>query len=338
MSTDTVTSSQPSSLRGRQVLVTGAGGFIGSHLVEHLVRSGCGVRAFVRYTSRATAGFLDRNEVATDVEVVAGDLRDPDAVRAAVAGTEIVFHLGALIGIPYSYRQPRETVETNVLGTLNVLMAARDAGIARVIHTSTSEVYGTAQMVPMAETHPLHGQSPYAASKIAADQLAESFHLSYGLPVVTLRPFNTYGPRQSARAVIPTIAVQGLRGGVLTLGNLRPSRDFTYVSDTVTAFSLAAERAAGVGRTINLGTSQDVSIGELVRIIGEILGQSLDPRVDAARQRPAGSEVERLVSDNSLARELLSWKPTVELRAGLTQTCEWIAGHLDLYAAEGYAV
>jgi len=333
-----VTAGATGSLAGRRVLVTGAGGFIGSHLVEHLVQRGCAVRAFVRYTSRGTAGFLDQSDTASEVEIVLGDLRDGDAVRAAAAGTEIVFHLGALIGIPYSYVHPQETVETNVLGTLNVLLAGRDAAVQRVVHTSSSEVYGTAQSVPMTERHPLHGQSPYAASKIGADQLAESFHLSYGMPVVTLRPFNTYGPRQSARAVIPTIAVQGLRGDSVELGNLDPTRDFTYVSDTVAAFALAAVRNEAIGRTINLGTSSTVSIGDLVSLIGEILGKRLEPRVDPSRERRKGSEVERLVSDNRLARQLLSWNPTVDLRQGLTRTCEWIAEHLDLYTTRGYAI
>jgi dTDP-glucose 4,6-dehydratase len=259
-------------------------------------------------------------------------------VRAAAAGTEIVFHLGALIGIPYSYVHPQETVETNVLGTLNVLLAGRDAAVQRVVQTSSSEVYGTAQSVPMTERHPLHGQSPYAASKIGADQLVESFHLSYGLPVVTLRPFNTYGPRQSARAVIPTIAVQGLRGKSVELGNLDPMRDFTYVADTVAAFALAAVSDEAIGRTVNLGTSSAVSIGDLVSLIGEILGKRLEPRIDPARERRRGSEVERLVSDNRLARELLSWNPAVDLKQGLTRTCEWIAEHLDLYTIRGYAI
>jgi NAD dependent epimerase/dehydratase len=326
------------SLTGRRVLVTGAGGFIGSHLVEHLIEAGSNVRALVRYTSRGSAGFLDGSELAREAEVVPADLRDSDAVRAAVDGVEVVFHLGALIGIPYSYVHPQETVDTNVLGTLNVLLAARDAGADRVVHTSSSEVYGTARTTPMDEGHPLHGQSPYAASKIGADQLAESFFLSYELPVVTLRPFNTYGPRQSARAVIPTIITQGLRGDTVELGNLDPRRDFTFVTDTVAAFALAATSDAAVGQTINLGTSQAVSIGELVTIVGEILGKRLVPRADPSRERRRGSEVEELLSDNTLARELLSWAPAVELRDGLERTCDWVARHLELYAAEGYAI
>jgi NAD dependent epimerase/dehydratase len=333
-----VTSAQSPNLTGRRVLVTGAGGFIGSHLVEHLMQLGAAVRALVRYTSRGTAGFLEASDVVEDVDVVLGDLRDADAVRQAMAGVELVFHLGALIGIPYSYIHPQETVDTNVLGTLNVLLASREVGVERVIHTSSSEVYGTAQTVPMDETHPLHGQSPYAASKIGADQLAESFRLSYDLPVLTLRPFNTYGPRQSARAVIPTIIVQALLGDTIEVGSLDPRRDFTFVTDTVAAFELAAVRDEAVGRTINLGTSDSVSIGELVEIIGQILGKQLEPRSDPSRQRPRGSEVERLVSDNALARQLLAWSPTVELRGGLALTCEWIARNLELYTPGMYAV
>lgn len=333
-----MTSAQTDSLAGRRVLVTGAGGFIGSHLVERLIEDGSNVRALARYTSRGTAGFLDGSEVARHAEVVLADLRDPDAIRAATKDIDVVFHLGALIGIPYSYVHPQETVDTNVLGTLNVLLAARESGVGRIIHTSSSEVYGTAQSTPMSEAHPLHGQSPYAASKIAADQLAGSFHLSYGLPVVTLRPFNTYGPRQSARAVIPTVIEQGLRSEEIKLGNLGPKRDFTFVTDTVSAFVLAAVRDRAVGRTINLGTSQAVSIEDLVKLIGEILGKRLIPRTDPLRERPGGSEVEELLSDNSLARELLSWTPAVDLREGLTRTCDWVASHSELFSAGVYAI
>lgn len=325
-------------LMGRRVLVTGAGGFIGSHLAEFLVENGADVRAFVRYTSRGSRGFLEASEVVRDLDIVLGDLRDGDAVRQAMRGVEIVFHLGALIGIPYSYVHPQETVETNVLGTLNVLLAGRDAQVHRVIHTSTSEVYGTAQQVPMDEAHPLHGQSPYAASKIGADQLAESFRLSFGLPVAILRPFNTYGPRQSARAVIPTIIAQAMRGDTVELGNVATQRDLTFVADTVRAFVACATRDAAIGRTINLGTGQAVRIDDLVALVSEILGKQLQIQVDPARQRPTGSEVERLVSDNRLARELLGWTPAFDLRQGLEATCDWIAAHQGLYAADTYAV
>ena len=326
-------------LQGK-VLVTGAGGFIGSHLVERLVKMGLEVRAFVRYTSRPQAGFLDisSREVRSAIEFVRGDLRDSHAVREAVRGMDLVFHLGALIGIPYSYVHPRETIETNVTGTLNVLMAARETSITRVVHTSSSEVYGTARYVPIDEEHPLQGQSPYAASKIGADKIAESFYLSYGLPVVTLRPFNTYGPRQSARAVIPTIITQGLVGEEIALGNLSPRRDLTYVSDTVEGFVKAAASQGAEGQTINLGTSSETSIGDLVKKIGQLMGKTLHVRIDAVRQRPSDSEVERLLSDNSRAIKILGWQPKVSLEQGLQQTIHWVAEHLDSYRIGGYEI
>lgn len=326
-------------LQGK-VLVTGAGGFIGSHLVERLVQMGLEVRAFVRYTSRPQAGFLDisSREVRSAIEFVRGDLRDSHAVREAVRGMDLVFHLGALIGIPYSYVHPRETIETNVTGTLNVLMAARETSITRVVHTSSSEVYGTARYVPIDEEHPLQGQSPYAASKIGADKIAESFYLSYGLPVVTLRPFNTYGPRQSARAVIPTIITQGLVGEEIALGNLSPRRDLTYVSDTVEGFVKAAASQGAEGQTINLGTSSETSIGDLVKKIGQLMGKTLHVRIDAVRQRPSDSEVERLLSDNSRAIKILGWQPKVSLEQGLQQTIHWVAEHLDSYRIGGYEI
>jgi NAD dependent epimerase/dehydratase len=333
-----MTSLESNRLVGRRILVTGAGGFIGSHLVERLVEIGCEVRALVRYTSRGHAGYLQDSHSLSHVDIVLGDLRDADAVRSAINGVDVVFHLGALVGIPYSYVHPQETVDTNVSGTLNVLLAARDQGPARVVHTSTSEVYGTAREVPISELHFLHGQSPYAASKIAADQLAESFRLSYGLPVTTVRPFNTYGPRQSTRAVIPTIITQAMKGTTVELGNLRPTRDFTYVSDTVNGFLSAATTDEAIGKTINLGTSQEVSIGELVDLVGEVLGKKLESRVNATRQRPQGSEVERLLADSTLAREILGWQPTIELREGLERTCRWVADRLDLYDSSVYGV
>lgn len=322
------------------MLVTGGGGFIGSHLVERLVTMGLHVRAFVRYTSRAQAGFLDTLEpgVRSAIEIVRGDLRDCHAVNEAVRGTDVIFHLGALIGIPYSYVHPRETIETNVMGTLNVLMAAREAAVNRVVHTSSSEVYGTAQYVPIDECHPLHGQSPYSASKIGADEIAQSFYLSYGLPLVVLRPFNTYGPRQSARAVIPTIITQALAGEEISLGNLFPRRDLTYVSDTIEGFVRAAVSKDAVGKTINLGTSSDISIGELVEKIGQLMGKTLRVRREALRQRPLDSEVDRLVSDNSLAKDLLGWQPQVSLDEGLQRTINWISQHLDLYRVGDYEI
>jgi NAD dependent epimerase/dehydratase len=335
-----VTSDQREGWAGRQVLVTGAGGFIGSHLVERLIGAGASVRAFVRYTSTARAGFLDDIDAAvrSELEVVLGDLRDEDAVRQAVNGVDVVFHLGALIGIPYSYVHPRETFDTNAAGTLNVLVAARDLEVRRVVHTSSSEVYGTARYVPIDEQHPLQGQSPYSASKIAADKLAESFADSYELPVVTLRPFNTYGPRQSARAVIPVIITQALAGQEVALGNLAPTRDFTYVADTVEGFLAAASSEAAVGRTINLGTGNEISIGDLAMLIGEVLGQELAVRTDDARTRPTGSEVERLLSDNTLARELLGWSPTTSLRDGVEATVAWIRDNLSRYRVGTYEI
>jgi dTDP-glucose 4,6-dehydratase len=329
-----------SNWQGRKVLVTGAGGFIGSHLVERLVDEGANVRAFVRYTSRPQAGFLDSLESGAQeaIEIVRGDLRDADAVANAARGVSTVFHLGALIGIPYSYVHPVETAETNVTGTLNVLLAARDLELERVVHTSSSEVYGTAQYSPIDEAHPLQGQSPYSATKIASDKLAESFNYSYGTPVAILRPFNTYGPRQSARAVIPTIITQALAGGEIKLGNLTPLRDFTYVSDTVDGFLKAATRDAAVGRTVNLGTSTEITIGDLVERIGAIVGSELEVSVDAARVRPKGSEVERLLSDNRLAHELLGWKPRVSLDDGLRRTMDWIAEHPQHFQVGQYAV
>lgn len=324
----------------KKVIVTGAGGFIGSHLVERLVALGARVRAFVRYTSRSQAGFLDTldPQMRASIEIIRGDLRDYDAVIQATRGAAVVFHLGALIGIPYSYIHPRETIDTNVTGTLNVLMAARECSVERIIHTSSSEVYGTARYTPIGENHPLQGQSPYSASKIGADKIAESFFGSYGLPAVILRPFNTYGPRQSARAVIPTIITQAIAGDRICLGILAPIRDFTYVDDTVDGFIKAAEREAAVGRTINLGTSIEVSVGDLVDKIGAILGKELLVFQDKARLRPPASEVGRLVSDNRLAQELLGWQPRISLHDGLESTVKWIRENLNMYQVGHYEV
>jgi dTDP-glucose 4,6-dehydratase len=321
-------------------LVTGAGGFIGSHLVEELCRRGADVTALVRYTSRGQGGWLSEldDECQNQVEVVLGDVRDPDQMRRCAEGCDTVFHLAALVGIPYSYASPRQNFETNVLGTLNVLEAARAVGVRRLVHTSTSEVYGTAQYVPIDERHPLVGQSPYSASKIAADKLAESFWLSFSTPVVTVRPFNTYGPRQSARAVIPTIITQALTGRDIRLGATDTVRDFTYAEDTAAGF-LAAARAPGVdGEVINLGTGEAVTVGDLVERVGGILGRPLAVQRDPVRIRPAASEVGRLVSDNTRARTLLKWTPAVTLDAGLTRTVEAISASLvdyktDLYGA-----
>jgi dTDP-glucose 4,6-dehydratase len=323
---------------GKRVLVTGAGGFIGSHLTEWLVRKGATVRAFVRYNSRGDWGLLSLlpPEALQEVDVVPGDLRDLPALQQAVKGMSHVFHLGALIAIPYSYVHPAEVVETNVIGTLNLLLATRDAGTDCVIHTSTSEVYGTAQRVPIDESHPLQGQSPYSASKIGADKLAESFHRSFDLPVVTLRPFNTYGPRQSSRAVVPAIITQALTQEVVRLGNLDARRDLTYVTDTVAGFLRAAENPGLEGETFNLGSGTEIRIGELADEIINLVGKSCNVEVDPTRLRPEKSEVQRLLSDNALARERLDWKPQVSLRNGLQRTIDWIAEHLSHYHPEEY--
>jgi NAD dependent epimerase/dehydratase len=322
----------------RPVLVTGAGGFIASHLVEALVQAGARVRAFVRYNSRGDPGLLALlpSETQAMIEIVAGDLRDLPALQGAVQGVTHVLHLGALIAIPYSYVHPAEVVATNVTGTLNVLLAGRDARVERIVHTSTSEVYGTALQVPIDENHPLQGQSPYSASKIGADMLAESFFRSFDLPVVTLRPFNTYGPRQSARAVIPTIITQALTQEVVRLGNLDARRDLTYVSDTVDGFLRVAETPGVEGQTFNLGTGTEVRIGDLAQEILEITGQPVQIQVDESRLRPEKSEVQRLLSDNSRARQRLGWEPQVTLREGLSRTIDWIESHLELYQPGRY--
>ena len=325
-------------LSGKKVLVTGAGGFIGSHLVEALVRQGANVRAFVRYNAHADSGLLKlvSPEIMNEVEIIRGDLRDQDAIRSAVQGCQIVFHLGSLISIPYSYVHPMEVVSTNVMGTLNVLLACRDWGVERMIHTSTSEVYGTAQQVPVDESHPLQGQSPYAASKIGADKLSESFFCAYGLPVITIRPFNTFGPRQSARAVIPTIITQALTCNQIQLGNLETTRDFTFVQDTVEGFIKAAQSEEGLGSVFNLGTGVEIQIGNLAGRIIQKMGRPVQLCVDSQRLRPKQSEVFRLISDNSSSREILGWQPQVSLDQGLDLTIEWIKTHLNLYRIGTY--
>jgi dTDP-glucose 4,6-dehydratase len=322
-------------LRGKKVLVTGAAGFIGSHLAERLVALGADVRAFVHYNSLGSKGWLDESASVADIDVHFGDIADRDSVRDAMAGRDIVFHLAALIGIPYSYVAPESYVRTNVTGTLNVLQAARETG-ALVIHTSTSEVYGTAQFVPITEAHPLQGQSPYSASKIGADQLAQSFHLSFGLPVVTVRPFNTYGPRQSLRAIIPTIITQALKGNGVRLGNLSPTRDLNFVSDTVEGFVRAASTPAAVGETFNLGSGREISIGDLVDLIARQIGRQISPAVDNERVRPSGSEVERLLADASRARKVLGWSPAVSLEDGIGRTLEWLQRNAKHYGSVSY--
>ena len=313
-------------LGGRRVLVTGAGGFIASHLVQALLGEGAEVRAYVHYNSRNDRGNLERLPAAElrEVEIVSGEIQDPFSVVRAVAGREVVFHLAALIGIPYSYVAPGSYVSTNVTGTLNLLEAARDAQVERIVHTSTSETYGTAQYVPIDEHHPLVGQSPYSASKIGADALAESYHRSFDLPVTTLRPFNTFGPRQSLRAVIPTIIAQALRGERVKLGSLDPMRDFTFVVDTARAFIAAAMSDGAVGHTLNAGSGQSISIGRLAELILELSGSDAKLIADADRVRPADSEVLELRADATALRELTGWEPQVGLRDGLVQTIDWM--------------
>jgi NAD dependent epimerase/dehydratase len=312
--------------RGRQVVVTGADGFIGSHLTEALVALGADVTAFVYYNSFDSWGWLDTVPQATrdQIRVFAGDVRDPNGVREALKGADAVFHLAALIGIPFSYHSPDSYVDTNVKGTLNVLQAARDSGLERVVVTSTSEVFGTARYAPIDEAHPRQGQSPYSASKIGADAIAESFYRSFELPVVTVRPFNTYGPRQSARAVIPTIVTQLLSGAdAVRLGSLHPTRDLTYVEDSVAGFIALGSCDAAVGRDVNLGVGEEISIGELATLIMQIVGRTVPIETADERKRPALSEVERLLSDNRLALELTAWNPQVALREGLARTVAW---------------
>ena len=323
---------------GKRVLVTGAGGFIGSHLVERLVQLGARARALVHYRAQGTWGWLEHSAYRNEIEACAGDLMDRDCVSRAVKDQEVVFHLGALIAIPYSYDAPLSYVRTNVEGTLNVLQAVRQWGVERLIHTSTSEVYGTAKRVPIAEDHPLQGQSPYAASKIAADKMVEAFHLSFGLPVVTVRPFNTYGPRQSARAVIPTIITQCLEGSRVRLGNVDPTRDMNFVSNTVEGFVQAAVAVGALGHTVNLGSGREITIRDLVLLIGTLLGKTVEIMTEEQRLRPPASEVDRLLADSTLAQRLLNWTPAVSLEEGLGMTIEWITKHPEYYRSKHYAV
>ncbi|CAN5211761.1 NAD-dependent 4,6-dehydratase LegB [soil metagenome] len=327
-----------SGLNGKRVLVTGAGGFIGSRLTERLVELGADVRVLVRYTSDGDAGWLDRSPVRGAIDVRRGDLADRDSVFDAVRDREIVFHLGALIAIPYSYLAPESYVRTNMFGTLNVLQAVRELGVSRMVHTSTSEVYGSAQTIPMTEAHPLVGQSPYSATKIAADKLAESYHRSFGTPVVTLRPFNTFGPRQSARAVIPAITVQLLAGKPVKLGDTRPTRDFVFVDDTADAFLRAGITAGVEGETIHTGGGREVRIGDLPAMIATAAGLPIEVVADETRMRPPASEVERLIADASLARARLGWEPRVSVEEGLARTVAFIRDNPHLYRPDEYAV
>jgi dTDP-glucose 4,6-dehydratase len=323
----------------KKTLVTGAAGFIGSHLVETLVEAGHDVRVLVRYNGRDDRGHLDRlpKSVIEAVEVHRGDLKDPEAVRKAVKGQEWVLHLGALIAIPYSYQNPLDVVQTNVLGTSHVLDAARDSDtIERVVLTSTSEVYGTAQYVPIDEAHPLVGQSPYAATKIASDALGLSYYRSFQLPVTVLRPFNTFGPRQSARAIIPSIISQALVSPSIRLGSLDPRRDLTYVKDTASAFLAIAGCDAALGRTVNVGRGEDLTIGELVERIGRIMGVAIEVKSDEQRVRPAKSEVGRLLAGTALAQELFAWKSKHTLDQGLEATIAYVREHLSDYRVGQY--
>jgi dTDP-glucose 4,6-dehydratase len=321
-----------------KALVSGAGGFIGSHLCERLVRDGHEVRAFVRYNSSSSWGWLDSSDLRREMEIVSGDIRDTDSVARAVDGMDAVFHLAALIGIPYSYESPLAYIRTNVEGSYNVLEACRQLGVSRVVHTSTSEIYGTAQYVPIDESHPVNPQSPYAASKSGADQLAISYHRSFGTPVSVVRPFNTYGPRQSARAVIPTIASQLLAGRrEIKLGSLTPTRDLNFVTDTVDGFIKVGLHADSAGRVTNLGTGLEISVGDLARKIADIIGADAEIVRDESRLRPANSEVERLCSDASRARSL-GWSPNVSLTDGLSAVIEWIRRNGDRFRTDIYAV
>ncbi len=325
--------------QGRRVLVTGAAGFIGSHLAERLVEEGARVRAFVHYNSMGSAGWLDASPLAADMEIMSGDVVDRDSVLRATRDTDVVFHLASLIAIPYSYVAPDSYARVNVGGAVNVLQAARHYDVARVVHTSTSEVYGTARVCPIDEEHPLQGQSPYSASKIGADKMAEAFHLSFAVPVVTVRPFNTYGPRQSARAVIPTIITQCLHGdGVVRLGNTSPTRDLNFVADTVSGFVLAGEREAAVGCTVNLGSGRETSVVDLVGLIAGLCGVEPAIETEAQRERVAGSEVERLLADATLAQDLLGWRPRFTLEDGLARTVAWFRENLGSYRPGHYVI
>jgi len=334
-------------LSGKKILVTGSDGFIGSHLVEHLVRQGHSVRAFVLYNSFNSWGWLDESpkEITDNLEIFAGDVRDPNGVREAMKGCDVVLHLAALIAIPYSYHSPDTYVDTNVKGTLNIVQAARDLGVERVVHTSTSEVYGTAQFVPITEDHPLQGQSPYSATKIGADQIAMSFYNAFETPVSIIRPFNTYGPRQSARAVIPTVITQ-IAGGAKTikLGALTPTRDFNFVEDTVRGFEAVATSDGCVGEVVNVGSGFEVSIGDTAHAIAEAMNAEIEIVCDEQRIRPEKSEVERLFAGNDKARKLCDWQPEFGgmdgFKRGLKLTAEWFADldNLRRYKADIYNI
>jgi dTDP-glucose 4,6-dehydratase len=325
--------------QGRKVLVTGAGGFIGSHLAEELVRRGASVRAFVHYNFQGSRGWLETSELATEMEVVSGDIIDRDSVKGAMKDVDAVFHLAALIAIPYSYAAPGSYVNANIIGTMNVLQNARELGTPRVLHTSTSEVYGTALFAPITEEHPLQGQSPYSASKIGADKMAESFYLSFNTPVVTVRPFNTFGPRQSARAVIPTIITQCLAGKkTIKLGAVSPTRDMNYVQNTAEGFIAAAESDKAIGQTINFGSGREITVGDLAHLIAKLCGTEIQIESEEQRMRPERSEVNRLLASNSKALEYTGWTPRTTLEEGLEKTIAWFRENSHRYRADIYNV
>jgi NAD dependent epimerase/dehydratase len=322
----------------KNVLVTGAAGFIGSHLAERMVTLGARTRGFVHYNSNSNWGWLDRSPLKDEIEIFSGDIRERDGLDRAMQDIDVVFHLAALISIPYSYDSPTSYFRTNIEGTLNVVQAAADVSAERIIVTSTSEVYGSALRVPIDEKHPLQAQSPYSASKIGADKLVESFHNSFDYPIATLRPFNTYGPRQSARAIIPSIITQALTSQTIKLGNLWPTRDLNYVSDTVDGFVRTAETPAAIGQAINIGAGKEISIGDLAKLIVEVVGSDSEIVSDSVRERPESSEVDRLCAGNAKAKEILGWGPSHSLREGIAETVEWISNNLDQYKPSTYLV
>ena len=330
-------------LKGKKILITGGAGFIGSHLTEELLEKNCDIRIFVHYNSFNRWGWIDYfpKELKDSLEIFTGDIRDPNGVREAMKGCEAVFHLAALIGIPYSYHSPDTYVDTNVKGTLNILQAARQLDVGRIIHTSTSEIYGTARFVPITEEHPVNPQSPYAATKASADFLALTFHRSFETPVVVVRPFNTYGPRQSARAIVPTIITQLLSGdGTVSLGSILPTRDMNYVKDTAHGFVKAAESDQALGQVVNLGSNFEISVGDLAVKIASLMGKEISILSTGERIRPDKSEVERLWAENLRAKELLGWQPRFRLEDGLKETIQWFSqpGNRELYKTGLYTI
>lgn len=326
--------------KNKNVLVTGAGGFIGSHLVEELNRKGATVTAFVRYNSRSDYGMIEDidHSIRNSITILSGDITDNPTMRNAVRDIDIVFHLAALNGIPYSYQAPESYVHTNIIGTHRVLESCLQTGVERLVHTSTSEVYGTAEYVPIDEKHPLCGQSPYSASKIAADKLAESYYHAFDLPVTTIRPFNTYGPRQSARAIIPSVISQALAGDVVKIGSSDPVRDLTFIEDTIRGFVAVGESDKAIGKTINIGSGKGITIGDLTRIIIDLINPDASIISEEGRKRPESSEVMELICDNSMAGKLVNWQPQVSLKSGLDQTISWVRNNLGQYKTEKYAV